>query len=105
MAEWTFVTNHALVLSFLAKQPRITARELATNIGVTERTVRKIIADLDEGGYITKKKQGRRIRYRINPDLSLRHDAHQEIAVGDFLAALGWKRRRRSGRGAAVEAG
>ena len=103
MAEWTFVTNHAKVLSFLAKQPRITARELAASIGVTERTVRKIIADLDEAGYITKKKQGRRIRYRVNPDLSMRHDAHQEIVVGDFLAALGWKRRR-SRRGEAVEA-
>jgi len=103
VAEWTFVTNHALVLSYLAKQPRITARELATSISVTERTVRKIIADLDESGYITKKKQGRRIRYRINPDLSMRHDANQEIAVGDFLAALGWKRRRRSGSRAAVE--
>jgi DNA-binding transcriptional ArsR family regulator len=93
--EWTFVTNYALVLSFLAKQPRITARELATAIGITERTVRKIIADLDAAGYISKKKQGRRIRYRINPDLSLRHDTHQEIAVGDFLKALGWKRRRK----------
>ena len=95
MPEWTFVTNYALVLSFLAKHPRATGRELATAIGITERTVRKIIADLDAAGYISKKKQGRRIRYRINPDLSLRHDTHQEIAVGDFLEALGWKRRRK----------
>ena len=92
MVEWTFVTNHALVLSFIAKQPRITAREMAISIGITERTVRKIIADLNIAGYITKKKLGRGIRYRINPDLSLRHDAHREIAVGDFLGALGWRR-------------
>jgi DNA-binding MarR family transcriptional regulator len=104
MAEWTFVTNHALVLSFLAKQSRITARELAGNIGVTERTVRKIIADLDAEGYITKKKQGRRIRYHINPNLSMRHDAHREIAVGDFLGALGWKRGRRGSGRVKVEA-
>lgn len=103
MAEWTFVTNHALVLSFLAKKPRITARELSASIGVTERTVRKIIADLDEAGYITKKKQGRRVRYYINPDLSMRHSAHQEIAVGDFLEALGWKRGRRASKRARVE--
>ena len=95
MADWTFVTNHALVLSFIAKQPRITARELSANIGITERTVRKIIADLGAAGYITKKKQGRGIRYRINPDLTMRHDAHREIAVGDFLQALGWKRGRK----------
>jgi hypothetical protein len=65
--------------------------------------VRKIIADLDEAGYITKKKQGRRIRYRVNPDLSMRHDAHQEIAVGDFLEALGWRRRRRAAKRDKVE--
>src|SRR5512136_158951 len=98
MPDWTFVTNHALVLSLLAKQPRITARELAADIGITERTVRKIIADLDSAGYITKKKQGRGIRYRINPDLSMRHDAHREIAVGDFLGALGWRRQTKRSR-------
>ena len=98
MPEWTFVTNHALVLSFLAKQPRITAREMSSQIGITERTVRKIIADLDAAGYITKKKQGRGVRYRINPELSMRHDVNREIAVGDFLRALGWRSgRRRSG--------
>jgi len=95
MPEWAFLTNHALVLSFIAKQPRITARELSTAIGITERAVRKMIADLDAAGYISKKREGRRIKYRINPELSLRHDAHQEIAIGDFLEALGWKRRRK----------
>lgn len=98
MAEWTFVTNHALVLSMIAKQPRITARELSTTIGITERTVRKVIADLDAAGYIVKKKQGRGIRYRINPRLSMRHDVNQEIAVGDFLKALGWEKPTRSKR-------
>jgi predicted DNA-binding transcriptional regulator YafY len=95
MPEWTFLTNHALVLSFIAKQPRITARELATLIGITERAVRRVIADLDAYGYISKKREGRGIRYRINPDLSLRHDTYQEVAIGDFLEALGWRRRRR----------
>jgi len=93
--EWTFLTNHALVLSSIAKQSRITARELSVTIGITERAVRKIIADLDAAGYISKKREGRRIRYRINPELSLRHDAHQAIYIGDFLEALGWKRRRK----------
>ena len=95
MPEWTFLTNHALVLSFLAKHPRITARELSTAIGITERAVRKFIADLHAAGYITKKKEGRGVRYRINPDLSLRHDTFREMAIGDFLESLGWKRRKK----------
>ncbi len=100
MSEWTFLTNHALVLSFLAKHPRITARELSAAIGITERATRKIIADLDAAGYITKKREGRRIRYRINSELSLRHETHRDTAVGELLRVLGWKqgRIRRSSR-------
>ena len=95
MPEWTFLTKHALVLSLIAKQPRITARELATAIGTTERAVRRVIADLNASGYISKKRVGRGVRYRVNPDLPLHHETHQEIAIGDFLEALGWKRKRR----------
>jgi len=93
--EWTFLTNHGLVLSYLALHPRITARELGDAIGITERATRKIIADLSETGYIIKKREGRRNRYRVNADLSLRHATQQEAAIGDLLQALGWKRRGR----------
>ncbi len=94
MAGWTFFTNHAMVLSFLAKYPRVTAREMSLTIGITERATRKIIADLDAAGYITKKREGRRIRYRINPGLPLRHEMHKDTAVGDFLKVLGWREPR-----------
>ncbi len=95
MPEWIFVTNHALVLGQIACHPRITARELATAIGLTERATRKIIADLLSAGYVTKKREGRRNRYRVNPDLRLRHPTQRETAVGDLLELLGWKRRSR----------
>lgn len=95
MPEWAFLTNHALVISLIAKHPRITAQELSTAIGITERAVRRVIADLYAAGYIRKKREGRGMRYGINPDLSLRSDTHWEIAIGDFLEALGWKRRRK----------
>ena len=96
MPEWMFLTKHALVLSLVAKQPRITAQQLAIAIGTTERQIRRVIADLFTTGYIDKKREGRGVRYRINPELSLRHDTHREIAIGDFLEALGWRRRQRS---------
>ncbi len=95
MTEWTFLTKHALVLSLIARQPQITARELASNIGATERAIRRIIADLDTAGYIQKKRVGRGIRYRINTGLNLRHTTHQHVEIGDFLELLGWKRRQR----------
>ena len=93
MPEWTFLTNHALVLSHIARNPRITGLALANAIGITERATRKIIADLSDAGYITKKREGRCNRYRINSDLRLRHPSHGETAVGALLRALGWKRR------------
>lgn len=104
MAKWAFFTNHAMVLSFLAKHPRITARETALAIGITERATRKIIADLDAAGYISKKREGRRIRYRIDPDLPLRHEMHQDTAVGEFLKVLGWREPRRRGKPMAPDA-
>ena len=97
MSEWTFLTKHAVALSLIARHSRITALELGSAMGITERAVRKLIADLYAAGYISKKREGRGIRYRINPDLSLRHDAHLEVAIGDFLESLGWKRPLRKG--------
>lgn len=102
MAEWAFFTNHAMVLSFLARHPRITAREVSLAVGITERATRKIIADLDAAGYITKKREGCRIRYRINPDLPLRHEMHKDTTVDDFLKVLGWREPRRRSRNAAT---
>jgi len=93
MAEWTFLTKHALVLSLIGKHPNITGHELAEAIGTTERQIRKIIADLYSCGYISKERVGRGLKYSINTDMKLRHDTHQEIVVGDFLAVLRVKRR------------
>ncbi len=96
MAGWKFVTNHALVLCQIAQQPRITIRELSLTIGITEKAIHRIITDLEADGYVTKIREGRRLRYRINPDLYLPDELLQDKAVGDFLEVLGWRRRRRS---------
>ena len=95
MPGWKFVTNHALVLCLIAQQPRITGREISLEIGITEKATRRIITDLESDGYVTKKREGRRLKYRVNLDLSLRVETQQEKAVGGLLEVLGWKRRRR----------
>lgn len=101
MPGWKFLTNHALVLCLIAQQPRITAREISSTINITEKATHNIIKDLEADGYVTKKREGRRIRYRIFPDLPLRHDIQQDKAIGDLLGLLGWKPRR--GRKSAKE--
>lgn len=93
MPGWKFVTNHALVLCQIVQQPRITMREISLTIGITEKATHRIITDLETDGYVTKIREGRRLRYRINPDLRLRGEILQDKAVGDLLEVLGWKRR------------
>jgi DNA-binding transcriptional ArsR family regulator len=95
MPGWKFITNHALVLCQIAEQPRITVREISLAIGITEKATYRIITDLESDGYVTKIREGRRLRYRVNPDLRLRGEILQEKAVGDLLEILGWKRRTR----------
>jgi len=72
--------------------------EISLALGITEKTTHKIITDLETDGYVTKIKEGRRLRYRVNPDLFLRDEMLQDKAVGDLLEVLGWKRRRRQTR-------
>ena len=58
------------------------------SIGVTERTTHKIISDLEEAGYITRRKSGRRNVYSVDPNLPLRHHTKKDIIVSELLEAL-----------------
>ena len=86
--RWTFITNHGLVLSYIFHNLGHTAREIASHVGVTERTAHKIIADLEAAGYIERRRSGRRNQYRLDPALPLRHHTKQDILVSDLLEAL-----------------
>ena len=89
--QWTFITNHAAVLSLVAKYSRITAREISREVGITERSVRIIISDLDKGDYISKIREGRRIRYMVNFKGTMRHKTQRDVAVNHLLSILSAK--------------
>jgi DNA-binding transcriptional ArsR family regulator len=91
MAEWTFLTNHARVLISLANHPKITARNLSIHIGITERSVRNIISDLEAEGYIEKLKEGRRVIYKIHTKLPFRHPTQKDHSIRILLKAMGCK--------------
>lgn len=95
MPKFRFLTNHALVFSHIARQSRITARELSDIIGISERAIHNIIGDLLEAGYITKKREGRRNRYGVNPDRPISPAGWEDTAAGYLLAAIGWRKRGR----------
>lgn len=85
---WTFLTNHAHVLLCLAHGESLTARELSLRIGITERAVQAILADLIAAGYLKKSKVGRRNSYTVNPRGRLRHPLESSHTVGELIAAL-----------------
>ncbi|WP_343601708.1 ArsR family transcriptional regulator [Mycobacterium sp.] len=85
---WTFLTNHGHVLLCLAGGEQLTVRELALRVGITERSVQLILADLTEGSYLTKSKVGRRNVYRVNPRGRLRHPVEASHTVGELIDAL-----------------
>ncbi len=95
MKQWTFITTHGLILTHIAKNPDITARQIASDINVTEWTVHKTIAELEGHGYLARRRLGRRNVYKIKPALSLRHSTLRDVAVGDLLKVLGWAHQNR----------
>ena len=76
------------MLSYISHNSTSTAREIAQYIGVTERTTHKIISDLEEAGYIARRKSGRRNVYSVDPSLPLRHHTKTDIIVSELLEAL-----------------
>lgn len=87
-STWTFITNHGTVLSMIGQHNFITIREIASKLGITERTVHRILKDLLAEGYIIKTKDGKLNRYEINAELPLRHKAKRDVLVGELLEVL-----------------
>lgn len=81
-AAWTFLSNHAHVLLLIAREPEIRLRDVAGRVGITERAVQRIVADLEAGNYLERERIGRRNRYKVHRQLPLRHpiEAHRKIS-------------------------
>ena len=85
---WTFLTNYAYVLTVLHSDPGKVLREVAIEVGITERAVQRIIQDLEEGGFIERQRVGRQNRYRILKGPSLRHPIEAHRKIGDLLQLI-----------------
>ena len=83
--RWTFLTNHAHVLIVLSKNPSTVLREVALRVGITERAVQRIIADLERDGFIEREKVGRQNSYRLRFKQPLRHPIEAHRSIGDLI--------------------
>jgi DNA-binding MarR family transcriptional regulator len=88
MSQWSFLTNHARSLVLIAHDPDIRLRDIASTLGITERSTHSIVADLAEGGYVLKYKDGRRNRYQIQGHLPLGEEIVRERTIGEVLDLL-----------------
>lgn len=82
---WTFLSNHGHTLLCIARDSDIRVRDIAQAVGITERGVQRILAELEEAGVISRHRQGRRTRYFINESVSLRHPIEANHSVGELL--------------------
>lgn len=86
--RWTFLTNHSHVLICLARDPKLRLRDLADQVGITERSVQGIVKDLEAAGCLTRHREGRRNRYDIVTDRPMRHQVETQHVVGDLLGVM-----------------
>jgi DNA-binding IclR family transcriptional regulator len=88
VGDWSFLTNHARALLWIAQDPGARLRDIAAALDITERTAFGIMTDLAIAGYVVKEKDGRRNRYQIQEDLPLRDSVTRERTIGEVLALL-----------------
>lgn len=86
--SWTFLTNHTHLLVVLSREPTRRIRDLAEEVGITERAVQRILAELVSDGILTVKKEGRRNSYRIRRGTRLRHPLESKHTIGEILDLL-----------------
>ena len=85
---WRFLSNHTQVLLSLHRDPNARFRDIAEQVGITERAAQRIVADLIDSGYVESERVGRRNRYRINTDIAMRHPAQDGHEIGELLRVL-----------------
>ena len=88
MSNWTIFSNHGHVLVCLARDSDARLRDVAADVGLTERAVQKIVRDLQEGGMISVSKHGRRNRYRIDNQQTLRHALEAHCTLGALVELI-----------------
>lgn len=86
--SWTFLTNHAHVLLCVARDPQARIRDLAEQVGITERAVQRILAELEEGGYLSHEREGRRNTYRVRSNMPFRHPVERHRKIAHLLSIV-----------------
>ncbi len=86
--HWNFLSNHGHVIVYVAQHPDARMREIADAVGITERSVARILAELEAAGIVERVRVGRRCQYHVRPNAPLRHPLESMHTVGELVTAL-----------------
>ena len=86
--SWRFLSNHTQVLLAIARNPDLRMREIAAQVGITERAAQRIVKDLTEAEYLKSSRVGRRNHYSVNGSVKMRHPAQENQHIGELLELL-----------------
>jgi predicted transcriptional regulator len=77
------------VLLCIARDPGVRLRDVAAEVGITERAVQRIVRELIEAGFLERQRVGRRNHYLVNRTGAMRHRAQAGRDIGALLDLLG----------------
>ena len=83
--KWTFLSNHTHVLICIVRDPTVRMRDLADEVGITERAIQRIVADLRDAGYLSLERKGRRNHYLVHTQRPMRHPVESHCLVSELL--------------------
>lgn len=86
--SWTLFTNHTHVLFHISEDLNIRTREISERVGITERATQRIIAELEEAGYLRHERVGRRNRYELLEDAPPGNPVEAHVMLSDLFDLL-----------------
>ncbi len=84
-----FLTNHALVLIQIWREPDLTVRLIAERVGITERATFRILTELMERGCVERRRVGRNNAYLVRGNVPMQHPLLARYEIIELLNALG----------------
>ena len=91
MHDWSLFSSHGLVLLHLADNPDQTVRELSDLLGMSERHVTRVLADLESASMLVIRRAGRRNLYRLRRGARFRHPTLQNLRLAEVVSLLSEK--------------
>lgn len=81
------LTAHGAVILLLESNGRLSAAELATGCGLTERHIARVLRDLRQAGYVHRIGNGGGSRWIVNGECGLTRPAFVGVRLREILPA------------------